>query len=196
MFTTLEEIKSFSPCTSGWKKLLRSLNISNPSETDLQMKITIKHIIKSNGVKDAYWCLRTQKYEDICLILADIVESILPNYTKRYPNDSRIADYIQGIRDFKKGVIDREKLKLLHVNVYVGLTFTSAYADDAAAFVGIAYTSACTAYASAFITACKAADAANAADAAASAAGATIFVANVAKKRQWNLNEKILRKYL
>lgn len=54
MKTTLNEIKRHGPCREGWEKLLKSLNKTKADDEDLE----IKHIIESNGIDDAIWCLR------------------------------------------------------------------------------------------------------------------------------------------
>jgi len=63
--TTFGKIKSFNPCKGGWLKLME-LN----AEGDMNKEISILEILNHNGVKDAYWALRTQDYRDFCLILA------------------------------------------------------------------------------------------------------------------------------
>ena len=54
MKTTLNKIREHLPCTSGWEKLLRSLNKTKADDEP----ISIVQIIDSNGLDDALWCLR------------------------------------------------------------------------------------------------------------------------------------------
>ena len=54
MKTTLSKIRKHSPCVYGWTKLLASLNKTKPDDDEL----FIEHIINSNGIDDAIWCLR------------------------------------------------------------------------------------------------------------------------------------------
>ncbi len=54
MKTTLNKIRSHSPCTSGWTKLLKNLGKTMPDDEPL----TITTILDSNGLDDALWCLR------------------------------------------------------------------------------------------------------------------------------------------
>lgn len=61
MKISLNEIKSHSPCTNGWKTLLRSLG---KSEAD-SVEIDIRYIIESNGIEDAIWCLRAVEKNEI-----------------------------------------------------------------------------------------------------------------------------------
>jgi len=60
MKTTLNQIQEKSPCTDGWKKLLRSLNKTKANDDP----VTIAQIIDSNGLDDALWCLRAVKGRD------------------------------------------------------------------------------------------------------------------------------------
>lgn len=54
MKTTLNQIREFSPCHSGWEKLLRSLGKTHADDEPL----SILQIIDSNGIEHAQWCLR------------------------------------------------------------------------------------------------------------------------------------------
>jgi hypothetical protein len=54
MKTTLNKIRDNLPCTSGWEKLLRSLNKTKADDEP----ISIVQIIDSNGLDDALWCFR------------------------------------------------------------------------------------------------------------------------------------------
>ena len=54
MKTTLNKIRSHSPCESGWKKLLANLGKTKADDEP----ISIAFILESNGIDDALWCLR------------------------------------------------------------------------------------------------------------------------------------------
>ena len=54
MQTTLNAIRSHSPCESGWTKLLAYLRKTKADDEP----ISLIEIIKSNGLDDALWCLR------------------------------------------------------------------------------------------------------------------------------------------
>lgn len=54
MKTTLNQIRSHSPCIDGWKKLLSNLNKTAPDDEPL----TLLTILDSNGLDHALWCLR------------------------------------------------------------------------------------------------------------------------------------------
>jgi len=106
METTLNKIKQHHPCKEGWKRLLKSLNKTEVDNDALSL-ITI---LKSNGIKDAIWCLRCFDYLDYCLFLAGIAESVLPIYEKNN-NSLKPCKCIQAIRDFKAGKIGKVELK-------------------------------------------------------------------------------------
>ena len=74
MKTTLNEIKAKSPCGSGWRKLLGSLDKTEADDAP----IDLMYILKSNGIQDAVWALRCFDFKDYCLFLADVAESVLP----------------------------------------------------------------------------------------------------------------------
>ena len=52
--TTLNKIRSHSPCEDGWKKLLKHLG---KTKADYE-PLSIIEILDSNGLDDALWCLR------------------------------------------------------------------------------------------------------------------------------------------
>ena len=54
METTLNAIRSKSPCSQGWKKLLAHLGKSAADDEPLSLLT----ILDSNGLDDALWCLR------------------------------------------------------------------------------------------------------------------------------------------
>ena len=59
--TTLNKIRSYGPCESGWKKLLSHLGKTKADDEILPYSV----ILESNGLDDALWCMRTEtKYEN------------------------------------------------------------------------------------------------------------------------------------
>ena len=120
MKTTFKEILRHRPCVDGWNKLCTSvfdLEIINEdkkirlSDEQLNTEVSILEILNINGCDNAFWALRTQKYEDYCLILADIAEYVLYIFEERFPEDNRPRESIQAIRDYKEGKITKEELK-------------------------------------------------------------------------------------
>ena len=195
MKTTFKEIREFNPCSDGWEKLLKILN----PESEMSKRVTILEILDSNGVKDAFWALRTQDYRDYCLILADVAESVLHIFEEKNKGDTRPREAIEAIRKWHSGIITEAELK---------------NAADAAAYAAYAaYAAAGAAYAAAGAAAADAADDAAsaaayaAADAAADAAYAAAYAADAAAANaaayaaaaaasQWEKNETILRNYI
>ena len=60
----------------------------------------------------------------LILFAADCAERVLPIFEKRYPNDNRVRECIEGVRAFARGEITREEL----------LKLRPAAAADAAAY--------------------------------------------------------------
>ena len=52
MFTTLNDIRSKSPCESGWSTLLKALNKTKADDEP----VSFEFILDSNGLDDALWC--------------------------------------------------------------------------------------------------------------------------------------------
>ena len=180
MKTTFRKIESFSPCKVGWNKLMEL----NP-EKDMDREITILEILNHNGVRDAFWALRTQDYKDYCLILADVAESVLHIFEEKYPKDKRPREAIDAIRLWADEKITNQEL---------ACSAAAAYAAAAAAYAAIvtAYNAA-NAYTAAYNAAYNVATAAYAAayDVAYNAAYDAAYDAV-----QWEINESILRSYL
>ena len=53
--TTLNKIREHGPCTDGWQKLLAYLGKTSADDEPLPIAV----ILKSNGLEDALWSLRT-----------------------------------------------------------------------------------------------------------------------------------------
>ena len=119
MKTTLREIFKHDPCgqdskSEGWGLLLKNLNKTKADDEPL----SLIEILESNGVEDAVWALGCFEYRDCCLFLADVAESVLYIFEKKFPSDNRPRNCIQGIRDFHAGNITEEELKGLRVAAY------------------------------------------------------------------------------
>ena len=56
---TLNQIRSFYPCSSGYATLLKALNKTTADDTP----IPLAFILKSNGIQDAIWCMRINWFE-------------------------------------------------------------------------------------------------------------------------------------
>ena len=60
MLTTLNQIRAYSPCKSGWTKLLAHLGKASADDAPL----SIITVLDSNGLDDALWCLQAVKGHD------------------------------------------------------------------------------------------------------------------------------------
>lgn len=56
---SLNQIKAFNPCTSGWKTLLKALGKTEADDDP----IPFEFIVESNGIQDAVWCFRVNWFE-------------------------------------------------------------------------------------------------------------------------------------
>ena len=109
MQTTLNAIKKHSPCESGWKKLLASLGKTKADDAPLELT----HILQSNGLDDALWCLRAlpeQYHKQIRLYACDVAEHVLPIFEKLFPEDKRVRSCIEAARGFANGTVSEEQL--------------------------------------------------------------------------------------
>jgi hypothetical protein len=130
-------------------------------------KINILDIINSEiSLKDRFWFVRNKtnltlsSKKQLALILAEVVLGI---YNEKYPNDNRVSNCIQGIKNFNNNLISKEELYIIKNNCW-------SARNDAAANAVIAAADAVIADAADAVIA----DAADAADAAAAAADAVI----------------------
>ena len=148
---TLNIIKEKSPCASGWKTLLKSLNKTEADDEELDLM----DVLKSNGIEDAVWCLHCFDYLDYCLFLADVAESVLYIYEQKNKNTAP-RDAINAIREYKLGNITKSELR---ASADAAADYATASAD------AYAYAAAYAAYAAAYTVADAAYAAAYAADA-------------------------------
>ena len=75
--TTLNAIRSHSPCEDGWETLLKSLGKTQADDDPLPLA----HVLRSNGLDHAIWALRSlpEPYRpQIARFLADCAEHVLP----------------------------------------------------------------------------------------------------------------------
>lgn len=163
----------------------------NPA-MDMQKEIDLMDILKSNGIKDAVWALRCFEYRNYCLFLADIAESVLPIFEKKYPKDDRPGKAIQAIRDYKDGKITKQNLKEIAISAYDAHDKAAYAAAYAASYV---YNDAYVAY-TAYFTAEAAAEAYYDVNyiAVANYSYADAF-ASVARQKKWLDIEKLFIKY-
>ncbi|NHZ84396.1 MAG: hypothetical protein GWP19_00765 [Planctomycetia bacterium] len=142
MKTTFQEILNKNPCgiaiefgeeINGWQKLIE---FYKPKKLD--GSVTIKEIIKSNGIKDAVWALRCIENEEslksVYMFCADVAASVLSTFENKYTKDFRPRNAIELIKKYVRGEITLENLKTAADSAYsAASTANSAYyAADAA----------------------------------------------------------------
>lgn len=98
MTLTLNDIKSKSPCTDGYQKLLKSFDKTSSDDT----KVSIQHLLQSNGIDDTLWVIyncipdRIMDKRNMC---ADFAESVLHIFEEKYPADKRPRQAIEICRE-------------------------------------------------------------------------------------------------
>ena len=92
--TTLNQIRSHSPCQPGWTKLLKHLGKTQADDEPLSLLT----ILESNGLDDAIWCTRTEatpeRIQRFALAVSRLVGHLHPaakacnDVTERYLNST------------------------------------------------------------------------------------------------------------
>jgi len=106
--TTLREILKHDPCLSGLKKLLNGLKYSNPvTEDEKDLPIKTLFIFENNGYEDCLWSLRCfSGSANWYRFKADIAESVLKYFEKKYPDDNRPRLAIEASRNLADNLSD------------------------------------------------------------------------------------------
>ncbi len=134
--TTLKLLKQQNPCSYGLQTLLKSL----PKNYSENKQINLLHILGSNGVDHFFWALRAVKTPTaahkkvISYILADIIESVEPNFSKEYPDNTAVRNVIKYLRKgTKKQLKEAQSAAFLAALSAVRPTQSAAEAEGAAA---------------------------------------------------------------
>ena len=150
--------------------MLKKSLAKDHKDTDL---IPLTHVIKSNGLQDAIWSLRatTEPCRDfITNYVLWCAEQVLDIYEKKYPDDKRVREYLEGVKKYQLNEISKENLTILR-HAAANATYADYTADAAYAYAAYAaYAPYASAYAAAYAadaSAYAAAYAAAASDAAA-----------------------------
>ena len=103
MKTTLNKIKAHSPCSSGWKKLLKNLGKTKADNVPLALTT----ILESNGLDDALWCLRAGdgREREMRLYAIDCARSV-----QHLMNDKRSLDALDVAERFAHGLATQTEL--------------------------------------------------------------------------------------
>jgi len=98
-FTTLNKIRACSPCSSGWNKLLKTLNKTKADDDLLQFEV----ILDSNGLDDALWCTRSAPEYDREWRLFAVW---CAQQVQHLNTDQRVGAAIQAAEDYANGRIN------------------------------------------------------------------------------------------
>ena len=113
--TTLKAIRQHRPCglehgsANGYQKLVKFLGKDYGDDTPIRFS----QIVESNGVDDAYWCLRALPEEhdnEVRLLLADVAERVLHTYEAVHPNCKKPRQAIEAARAYARGEISKKEL--------------------------------------------------------------------------------------
>jgi len=132
----LEDIRDKHPCADGWKRLVKSL------DGRTEGNVSLSHILDSNGIEDAVWCLRVLPYRDQCLFRADVAE-----LTVHLCDDPRPKQAIDAIRQWHSGEIGDQSFNDAVYAAYAASRDHVSYAAAAATGLSDAIAVAHTVYA-------------------------------------------------
>lgn len=112
MNITLNQAKRYiSP--SGLIALLVSLHKREPDDEP----ISLKHILYHAGIEDAVFALQCLERKKYVLFLADMYEIEIFRFEVTFPNDTRLKNGIQTLRDFYTGKASRNDCTLAIINL-------------------------------------------------------------------------------
>src|SRR3990167_8105939 len=136
LHTTFSRLFGAGACTIGYRRLARSLGGIRVYGKDAP--IPLSHIVESNGLQDALWCLRAvvpgEEAEALRvsrLLALECAERVLPVYERQYPNDPRVRDCLAITHRFLTGDATKEELRLARRAAYAAYAAAAdaAYAD-------------------------------------------------------------------
>lgn len=173
MKTTLNKIREYSPCPSGWKKLLTYIG---KTEADYE-PLSLLTILDSNGLDDALWCLRAVEGHDKEIRLYAVW---CARQMQHVMTDQRSLDALDVAERYANGEATKSELK----DAWYAARDAMAAARGAAAwYAAYAAETACSAAGAA--RGAAAWDAAWAAETAWDAENARFTVCNGAKDAAW-----------
>lgn len=104
--TTLARIRAAEPCRDGWAKLLAHLGKTAADDEPLELLT----VLESNGRDDALWVIDNVLSGDRLFrhLQAAFAEPVLPLFEAARPNDSRIRNQIDMLRNDEATTEERE----------------------------------------------------------------------------------------
>jgi hypothetical protein len=107
MNTTLNRIRSYAPCASGWATLLTGLGKTHADDEPLPLV----RILEINDLDDAIWALRAvDDCPQIRLFACACARQALPIWDAAYPNDRRPLTAIETAERFARGEVPNDEL--------------------------------------------------------------------------------------
>lgn len=131
IYTTLNRIREHRPCESGWKKLLNHLGKTKADDEPLALSV----ILKSNGLPDALWCLRSvQGHErEIRLLAVQYARNV-----QHLMRDQRSIAALDVAERFANGEATKEELAAVRKTAWAAWGAASEAAAGIARAAGAA----------------------------------------------------------
>jgi len=136
MNTTLNEIRKYGPCESGWSKLLTYLNKTKADDEPLSF-ITI---LESNGIMDASWCLRVLPSYDLKVMEFKLKCARRVEHLDGSREAKRTLDIVEKFINGDSSIKDLRKAADAAYDAAADAAAAAAY--DAAAYDAAAYVAA------------------------------------------------------
>ena len=122
MKTTLNKIRSHSPCADGWEKLLKRLGKTKADDEPLDLLA----VLDSNGLEDALWCFRAVDGHDREMRLFGVW---CARQVQHLMTDQRSIDALDFAERFANG-----KATVKELNTAEGAARAAAWAAGGAAW--------------------------------------------------------------
>ena len=123
IYTTLKAIKEHDPCPEGWKKLLKHLGKTKCDDEPLPLV----EILKSNGLDDAIWCLRSVDNKSVRLYAVACAREV-----QHLMTDARSLKVLDVAEAYANASATEEELEQARVSAYAAAAAAAAAANAAA----------------------------------------------------------------
>ena len=130
LYTTLELLRKNSACSLGMETLIASLPKSHTEDK----RVSLAHILKSNGLEHALWALRAttvdgRKYAARMAI--DFASECLANFEKVYPDDKRPRSAVEAAGLFLDGKLTLQELETAESAAWAARSAARSAAESA-----------------------------------------------------------------